>query len=123
MVLDEPQRSKERVDNALMEYQRSYEDAMASGAALPIQAQLMRDFDGILESCARAPLLCFQTLPTAQLAVQPMKVVRLEGRGMHTLRGQFDMRGATFPDGGRQAAGWRCWRQPGTGPSGFRLPW
>lgn len=91
LVLDEPQRSKERIENALMEYQRSYEDAMASGGALPIQAQLMRDFEGILESCAGTPLFCFQTMATAQLAVQPVKVVRLEGRGMHTLRGQFDM--------------------------------
>jgi len=91
VVVDEPHRSRERVDNAIMEYQRSFEDAMASGSALPIQAELLRGFDAIMAASSSSHVFAFQTLPTGQLGILPLSVVRIEGRSMHTLRGQFDM--------------------------------
>ena len=54
--------SKERVDNTLMEYHTSFEDAMASGGALPIQADLLFDFDRLADSWKQLQLFTFQTL-------------------------------------------------------------
>ena len=45
--------------------------------------------------------------PRGQVVIDPKTVVRIEGRGMHTLRGQFDMlRGDPASDGGKWVPGW-----------------
>jgi len=104
ILMDEPQRCRERVENTCLELSRNFEDAMGAGAALPMQAELATDFDALTLEWEKFPMVTMACLPTSQAVVTPKAVVRAQSRGTISVRGQFDLLKSDI----------RRWRETGT---------
>ncbi len=90
VLVDEPGRCKERSDNVAMEFAAGYQMRMEGGRALPIHAHLLLEAGELFALMKGKPVLALQSL-TTKTELTPQSIVRMEGRGMHSFRGQFEM--------------------------------
>ena len=86
IVLDEPNRLRQRCENLHLEFSEMFKDVLSSGRALGAQGELMRDADSTLAAVARKSVLSMQSLTSSSKDISPKAVFTLSGRNMQSFQ-------------------------------------
>jgi transcription-repair coupling factor (superfamily II helicase) len=90
VVLDEPNRLKEALEEWHKEYEVEFAEAEASGEAFSIQGKLASDWEGFASLLPRDRLLSLQDLTRAS-GLKPRETVEFTGHDSAGYRGKFEM--------------------------------
>ncbi len=89
VLLDEPDRLRERCDNRHLEFVEQFTSSLERGEALPAQADLLLDWAALLPLLTRGSTLTFSGFLRTMGGLQPRELVKLESIGGAGYTGQL----------------------------------
>ncbi|MDO4357861.1 MAG: CarD family transcriptional regulator, partial [Clostridia bacterium] len=81
VVLDQPERLRERADNHRLEFIEHFKTALERDEALPVQENLLLGFDELAESFRRRCVLTLNPFMRTSEDFKPQGIFKFEGRG------------------------------------------
>ena len=119
VLLDEPDRLRERCENRQLEFGEQYQAALERGEALAAQGELLLDWPALLPLLTRGTAIALTAFLRAMGGIQPRAVIQLEGIGGTGYQGQ--MKELVRDLNHWQAEGWRVALLSGGAARGQRL--
>ncbi len=91
IVIDEPNRIRQKYDNMALEYSEQFKHLLETGEALPEEFEAQFTYDDILEKIKMHQRICFNTLLKAMPDFKPGKIISFVTRGMQPFHGKVNL--------------------------------
>ena len=107
VVMDQPERLRERCDNRLLEFQEQFKNSLSRDEAMPAQAELLFSYDQVLPSLDSRAVVTLTPFTRTVPDFRPKALVKVNGMGASAYQGNLremarDLN--TWRDGGWRVA-------------------
>lgn len=91
VVIDEPNRVRQRCENINLEFQEHFKQLLESNEVLPEQYNIMFSYDDLLESMRRNNIICFNALLKSNNDFRPQSIVSFVCRSIQPFHGKINL--------------------------------
>lgn len=119
VLLDEPDKLQNALDNHYLEFIETFKSALERGEAIPAQAELLLDAKLLLGDLARHGGVLYATILRTMAGLSPNEIVKIDGFGVTAYQNQFKELAADLAKWRKE--GWRVALLAGGVTRGERL--
>jgi transcription-repair coupling factor (superfamily II helicase) len=91
IIIDEPNRVRQRYDNMELEFQEQFKGLLASNEVLPEQYGTFFTYDQLLTKFKNSKCISFNTLLKSSADFKPDAIISFVSRSMHPFHGKLDL--------------------------------
>lgn len=91
IIIDEPNRVRQRYDNIELEFQEQFKGLLASNEVLPEQYGTFFTYDQLLTKFKNSKCISFNTLLKSSADFKPDAIISFVSRSMHPFHGKLDL--------------------------------
>lgn len=91
IIIDEPNRVRQRYDNIELEFQEQFKGLLASSEVLPEQYDTFFTYDQLLTKFKNSKCISFNTLLKSSADFKPDAIISFISRSMHPFHGKLDL--------------------------------
>jgi transcription-repair coupling factor (superfamily II helicase) len=91
IIIDEPNRVRQRYDNIELEFQEQFKGLLASNEVLPEQYGTFLTYDQLLTKFKNSKCISFNTLLKSSADFKPDAIISFISRSMHPFHGKLDL--------------------------------
>ncbi|MFZ5354779.1 MAG: transcription-repair coupling factor [Bacillota bacterium] len=91
VIIDEPNRVRQRCENIDLEFQEHFKQLLESNEVLPEQYHVMFTYDELVPRLKQYKVICFNTLLKSSSDFRPQSIVSFVTRSMHPFHGKINL--------------------------------